>query len=306
MMNSKNYQKAYAFFCETINKYDLFPQDRTKVVIFFSGGKDASLLSDLLVEYKQNSRPNLTITLLTAAFPEMIYNSEDLRQREHVTETIKYWEERGCTHKMVETPEGIGDHLFDNQDVPCEICEKTKTKILFNELLKDEYRDSIVCQALTVEDIAGYLLEIFYLTGKYANWQELQAKNPKLFIRAMELCWKVYPKYAPQVHDTNIINCKPLIEFEEDLIRLIRNENKYPEIPEYCSDIRGEKFKMYKRFSMQGFDQLRSRYKNSSEIYDNLIFRDYQAILKRYQDMGLIPTVKEIENMKIEARLQFK
>lgn len=304
MEKSKKYQKALDIFYSTVEKYDLLPQDRNHVVISFSGGKDASLLTDLIVKYRNNLRPDLNITLLTASFPEMVYKSNDLFQQRSVQDTVRHWEKLGCTHKMLELPEGIGDHLFDNNEVPCEICEKTKTFVLFSELLKTEYRNSVFCQGITVEDIAGYLLEIFYLTGMYKSWQELKEKNPELFYRSMELCWKVYPKYRPQVQGTDIIVCKPLIEFEEDLIKAILDENSYPEIPECCSDIRGEKFKMYKRFSMQGFEQLRKRYQNNHNIYDHLIFRNYESILKRYLDMGLIPPIEEIQKMKLESRLK--
>lgn len=300
-MNSKNFQKAYKLFCKTVKDFELIPEERNKVIIFYSGGKDASLLADLFMEYKKTSRPDLEIDLLTVSFPEMVYNSNDPQQKKYVKEAIEYWEKRGCKHKMVGLPEGSGDHLFDNKDVPCEVCESEKTKIIFDELSKDEYRDSLICMAHTVEDICGYFSELFYLTGTYDNWMEVEKINPLLFTRAMELSKRVYPKYNPTAFGTNIIYIKPLIEFEEDFIRAIRDERDYPDIPECCTKIRGEKFKMYKRIGMEGFDWLRNRYKNTPDIYNNMLFKNYRSMVAKHQKMGLIPSVKQIEDMKLKS-----
>lgn len=302
-MKLQNIQVAYEQFCKTVNDFELVPQNRSKVIICYSGGKDASLLVDLFVMYKNNVRPDLRITLLTASFPEMIYNSNDPEQRKCVKDAIDYWEQRGCTHKMLGLPYGVGDHLFDGKDVPCELCESMKTKIILNELSKDEYSNSLVCSGHTVEDIAGYFLELFYLTGRYENWIEVRDKNPKLFIRAMELSWKVYPKFVLQSNGNNIMNIKPLIELEEDLIKSIKDEGRYIDIPECCAKVRGEKFKMYKRYNMQGLEMLRKRYQSTSEIYDNMIFKSYRNLVRKYKAIGLIPDIKEIEEMNLESKI---
>lgn len=295
------FEQLFDVFCNTVKKYDLVPADKHKVVIFYSGGKDASLATDLFMEYKNKVRPDITIELLTVKFPEMIYSSSDPTQKQFVKDAIKYWEDKGCTHKWVNLPAGIGDHLFDNEDVPCQVCESVKVKIIYDELTKEEYRDSLVCLAHTVEDISGYFSEIFYIGASSKDWKEMRQENPVLFSRTMELAKRVYPKYQPPAFKTNITYIKPLIEMEEDVIKAVKAERQYPDIPECCAKIRGSKFKMYKRIVMECFDWLRDRYQNEKEVSSNMVFKNYGKMLKRYQDTGLIPTQKEIESFNLKS-----
>lgn len=298
-MNS--FDQSYEVFCKTINDYDLVPEDRENIFIFYSGGKDASLLVDLFLKYKNEVRRDLNISLLTISFPEMIYNSKDPLQRDSVANAIQYWQQKGCTHKMINLPPGIGDHLFNDRPVPCEVCESTKAKIIFDELSKEEYRNALVGIAHTIEDTGGYFSEILYLSGQYHNWMEIRDSNSELFNRIMDLGKRVYPKYIPPAFKTNLIYIKPLIEMEEDLIRNVKQERKYPDIPECCAKIRGDKFRMYKRIVMQGFDWLRDRYKNKPAIYDNMMFKNYRNMLKKYQDIKLIPPIEEIEKLNLKS-----
>ena len=43
-------------FINTLERYDLIPQNKNRIYIFYSGGKDASSLADLMLWYKQKIR----------------------------------------------------------------------------------------------------------------------------------------------------------------------------------------------------------------------------------------------------------
>ena len=94
VMSNSNLNFAYKIFFNTMKDFDLGSEDKNKVYIFYSGGKDASILTDLFLKYKEEERNDLQITLLTVRFPEMIYNSADSQQRGLIKTAIKYWKKK--------------------------------------------------------------------------------------------------------------------------------------------------------------------------------------------------------------------
>lgn len=191
--------------------------------------------------------------------------------------------------------------MFDGISTPCQVCESTKTKIIFDELSTKKYENSLICMAHTAEDIAGYLSEIFYIGSNYSDWKEMQNNNPVLFSRLIELAKRVYPKYQPNSFKFDITYIKPLIELDEDTIRKVKTEQNYPDIPECCAEIKGNHFQMYKRIVMKCIDWLNNRYKDNQEIHNNLLFKNYRKMLKKYKDIGLIPDITEIEKMNLKS-----
>ncbi|MZP30455.1 hypothetical protein GTO91_12100 [Heliobacterium undosum] len=288
-------------FLNMVQSHNLVPKECSKIVIFYSGGKDASVLAHLFDAYRQTHRPDLTITLITIPFPKMIYQSPDETQQKLVQHALSYWKSKGFTHRIATLPEGLNDSVFDGVVAPCRICEKVKTRIAFEELCKEEYAGSVVAVGHTVEDIAGYLSELFYIGSAYDSWQEMRESAPTLFARVVELSRRLHPKNTPFAHQGKITYIKPLIELEEDLLRQYAREQDFPCIPENCAEVRSKDFVMYKRFVMTSIEWLRGRYQYDPEISSTFLFRNYLKMMDRYASLGFIPPLEEIQKMNIEA-----
>ena len=281
-------------FINTLDRYDLIPQNKNKIFIFYSGGKDASILADLMLWYRQKIRPDLELTLLTVMFPEIVYKSPDPEQARAVDEALDYWKYKGYRIRLIDLPEGIGDHLFEGKETPCEVCEKVKNKIFFDELSKPDYDGSLVCLAHTLNDIVGYLSEIQFIAGSYSSWRNLMESNTDLFNRVLVLAKRVYPKYEP--NNLQVTYIKPLIELEEKEIKHNVILRDLPLIPELCAEKRGPRYKIYKRFVMEGLDWLDKRYARES-FHGKLLFKNYSRLLDFFNNTYLLPPVEEIQKM---------
>jgi tRNA(Ile)-lysidine synthase TilS/MesJ len=285
-------------FINTLERYDLIPQNKNRIYIFYSGGKDASSLADLMLWCKQKIRPDLELTLMTVLFPEVVYKSPDLEQVRAVNEALGYWKNKGYHIRLIDLPDAIGDHLFEGKETPCEVCESVKNKIIFDELSMPDYAGSLVCIAHTLNDVVGYLSEIQFIAGSYSSWRNLMESNTELFNRVLVLAKRVYPKYEP--NNLQITYIKPLIEFEEKEIKHYVMFRDFPLIPEVCAEKRGPKFKIYKRFVMDGLEWLDKRYAKKS-FYDKLLFNNYSRIINFFNNTYLLPPVEEIQKVGFQS-----
>ena len=298
---SKNpdFEHAYSFFVETIDKFNMVPLNKNKVYIYYSGGKDASLLIDLFLEYKKRKRTDLIITLLTIDFPHVVYKSKDFQQAQDVKNAIEFWEKKGIRHKWMHVDVDDDNELFKNQDFPCSICEKMKIEAMNREMNLDEYNDSLVCLGHTLDDVVGGISEIIYLCGTYNNWQEIENDNKELFKKLLKTVRWVYPLYSPKTYGSNFTYIKPLMVFEEHVIRKVVETKKYPLIKENCAEFRGEKFKLYKRIVNEEIEFLKKQYSNVSQIGERMLFRDFEQIYRFLKKLNLIPPLELVENYDI-------
>ncbi len=293
------FQEGFNYFIENIEKYNLVPINKKDIYIYYSGGKDASLLIDFFIEYKKRFRPELEITLLTIDFPKMIYRSKDKRQQKFVKDAFNYWKGRGIQIKIIHVSPDITDAEFNELTFPCKLCEKIKIEAMNREMDLEEYNGSLVCLGHTLDDIIGSLSEIFYCCGKSKSWRDIKENNKELFARLISIARWVYLTYSPQRTKATFTYIKPLMFFEEHVIREIVNERKYPLIPECCQDFGGEKFQLYKRVVNKEIEMLKRQYSDNSAIYNNLLFRDYSSILNVFNRLELLPPLEFIEEYEV-------
>ena len=241
----------------------------------------------------------MVLNLITILFPEIIYSSSDPTQIKLTNEAFNYWKSKGYNINLISLPEGIGDHLFEiNSDTPCEICESVKTQIIFNELSKSHYNESIICMAHTIDDITDYLSEIEYIAGSFNSWEDIMQYDHELFHRVAILAKRVYPKYEPS--NMNVSYIKPLIEIEELYLKKYIQLKKYPMIPECCTEKRGANFRIYKRFVMDGINWLDKKYKNEN-FYNKLLYKDYKSLINFYKNTGILPSIEDIEQLGLKS-----
>lgn len=295
---SKAFENGYKVFCEYLERIDFQPDRQKKIYIFYSGGKDASLLIDFYLEYRVRNNINFEIIILTTRFPEVIYNSHDIAQKALVQRAIEYWTNRGVVHQWTEV-ENVNDKMLIQSSNPCGICETAKIQSMNVELSKPQYKDSLICLGHTLDDIVGYFSEIFYIAGGYLDCKKIKIENSALFLRILKLSRWVYLTYKPYETKNNYIYIKPLMFLDEKLIRKIVESEQYPLIPECCSDVMGDKFQLYKRLVAKEIEWLDKQYENDKEIYENILYRNYDTIFARFSKLSILPTQNYIENIKI-------
>lgn len=289
------FEKGFRYFIKNIKKYQLVPEGKRKIYIYYSGGKDASLLIDFFIEYKKQYREEIEITLLTIDFPEMIYRSKDKTQQKYVEDAFRYWSQKGVQIKIIHVDHDITDNQFCELEFPCRLCEKIKIEAMNREMDLEEYNDSLVCLGHTLDDIMGNFSEIFYIYGRYKGWKDIKSNSEELFLRLIEIARWIYPTYSPKHTKADFTYIKPLMFFEEHIIRKIVDEKKYPLIPECCQDFGGEKFQLYKRLVNKEIEMLKKQYSDTQIIYEKLLFRDYDAIMETFERLELLPPLELIE-----------
>jgi tRNA(Ile)-lysidine synthase TilS/MesJ len=288
----------YNRFLSTIRSYGLVPEHKRKVFVFYSGGKDASVLADLFLKFKSTERPDLEISLVTVLFPEIIYKPSDPVQLLALKKAVDYWKNKGFDFRFIDLPLEVGDHLFEDNETPCETCESVKTNLIFKELSLPHYEGSLVCMAHSLDDIMGYLSEIQLIAGAYNTWQEISTSDPQLFERVLVLAKRVYPRYQPQ--NLGVTYIKPLIELNEALIREYVVMKGIPLVPECCAEKRGPRFRIYKRTVMEGLNWLEKRYRKET-FSRNFVYKNYQQVIDFYKRTGLLPAVEDIEARVLQS-----
>lgn len=293
-----NYKNAYTLFCKYLKDINFSQKNINTIYIFYSGGKDASLLIDLFLKYKKNNQIPIDIVILTIKFPEIIYDSSDEFQRQTVNNAINFWTKKGVYHKWIDVDD-IQNKDFESSDNPCNICEFAKIKAMENELQRPEYYNSYICLGHTLDDIVGYFSEIFFISGHYSNWIDIKKENQELFNKILKISRWIYLTYTPYNKKNNYTYIKPLMYINEKTINTIVSNKKYPLIPECCSNILGDKFRLYKRIINDSINWLDKNYGENKFISKNLIHSDYKVLLNKFNSIGIFPPQKIVENIEI-------
>jgi len=292
------FESGFKIFNNYLERIEFQTDKKNSIYVYYSGGKDASLLIDFFLQYKLRYKMKFEIVLLTIRFPSMIYNSEEKKQKERVNKAITYWISKGLRHQWMEVEE-VNDFALAESTNPCNICESVKIKSMDKEMEKDKYDGAMICLGHTLDDITGYLSELFYIAGAYKSWEYVRRDNPVLLSRMLKLSRWVYLTYSPFGVGKNFVYIKPLMLLEEQLIKRIVEVEGYPLIPECCATLMGNRFQLYKRIVNKGINWIDNQYRNDSAIYDKLLYKDYDLILKKYMDIGILPSLEYIESVKI-------
>lgn len=269
-----------------------------RIYIYYSGGKDASLLIDFFLEYRRRNHFTYEIVLLTIKYPYIIYDSNIKEQMDQVGNAINYWTSQGIIHKWINV-DVLSDDILKNNNIPCSLCEGAKINAMDKEMENEEYNNAYICLGHTLDDIVGYFSEIFYIAGSFDNWREIQKNNPILFERLLKLSRWIYLTYRPYGLQSSFTYLKPLMLIEEELISKIVQEERYPLIQECCAEMMGNEFILYKRIVNKGISYLNSYYREDEDISKKLLHKNYDMIFNFYQKNGLLPTLDYIESVHI-------
>ncbi|OMH40902.1 hypothetical protein BLW93_03045 [Desulfurobacterium indicum] len=80
--------------------------------MLYSGGKDASILADLISGVQSVYRFNIDLYMLTVKFLCMVYDPSDETERKIIRNCISYWQKRGFEHIWLDV-EDCDDSIFN-------------------------------------------------------------------------------------------------------------------------------------------------------------------------------------------------
>ena len=257
------FENIYAKFKKTVNDYDLIPEDTQKLCIGMSGGKDAQVMSLLLLEYKKRERNDLELELLTVSTPSWKYRPDnyfagDATKQEYVSEqkkaiddNIKFWEEKGIPTKLIDYAPEISDDTIFNAEKPCVMCFIGLYRSLCN-YLKQEYESGkkvVLSIGITKFDLL-YVLESLTIRSNGKSWEYDKKNTPSkyYFNRLQTAFFSPYPKILLGIPNTDIFKITPIINLTDNETRELANQLKLPRIPDPCAKLHGERFISDKRY----------------------------------------------------------
>ena len=121
----KTFDELYEKCRNTIDKYELIPPTIRKVKICYSGGKDSSMLADLLCAYRERERADLTLEVAMLPIPRWCYQPDDPERRQRVADALDFWRERGLAVTTIPLPPSMTEEILETgygSDVPCWYC----------------------------------------------------------------------------------------------------------------------------------------------------------------------------------------
>ncbi len=296
-MNDKHdaFELGYEKFIDFAGVHRLFPDDRSKIVVAYSGGKDASLLCDFLSEYKNRSRPDISIEIVTINFPRFIYDSSSPERREAVFAAIEYWKNRGFQHTSVDAGPEFPDSILDG-DNPCQQCALViKPTLLGRQISKRQYEGAVYCVGLTLDDSIGWFLELLLVAAGRGDWRDIKHDNPDLFSTIMLLSTRVSCRF--EVERNDLLYSRPMMCFSDGEIRTIVTVRELPLIPEDCAEVkkRAAFIDSPRRDLAIALAAVRDKYPADSAAGMGAIYSDYRRSNSYYETTRLLPSLEERE-----------
>jgi len=286
------YEIGYEKFLKFIHETDLIPKNKTKIIIAYSGGKDASVMCDFLCEYKKKERPDLSLEMITAGFPTFLYEPSNPTTFKLFVEALSYWEKRGITHTHIKAKEEQRNIRLTDYPNPCRYCSKAKTIILADYVRKKQNHNSIFAIGMNLDDSIGWFLEIQLIAANLGTAQNIKENYPDLYHEIAMIATRTIHKVYDSAHD--ILFTRPLIDFNNQEITEICKERGLPLVPENCREIT-KKDTFYdspRRDIAQALSCIRLRYNTQDTIYNK-----YLDAFHYYQKCEFFPTQKELEDI---------
>jgi len=246
-----------------IEKYELLHKTE-KLVVLFSGGKDATFVLEQIVNYLRTNCLQIDLDVILVAYPLHTYFDTNNKEWEVFSSIKKFWASMGVYIKCI-IPEA--DDLKDGDLNGCQICKNVRKGIIDNILRKYEENITIVT-GYTLFDALAYLNMILLSTKLQPNKNiEKDKKTPdklKNFVHKMHI-----KEYLPN----NNIMIRPLLTAKETEIKDYLDSKKIPYLNTECKIA---KFK-YKRLY---FNALSILGEYPTEYEDVLNFLNIDAISK--------------------------
>ncbi|WP_457569495.1 hypothetical protein [Desulfurobacterium sp.] len=263
--------------------------------LLYSGGKDASVLADLISKVKYTYGLNVELCMLTVKFPRMVYDPSDETEKKIIEKCISYWQDRGFNHLWLDTKD-CDDSIFDRyQNTPCVACEIVKSKVLYKFM--SSCTDTAFLISHTLDDVFGYLIESLFILIKYGTWENLLENDEEIFGRVGQLQKRVYRIFSHrEFKKKNVFIYKPILDMSEQEIISRLTTEEFPLIEESCPKKMGKQFVIFKRFIHQALDWFRKRYNSSNVTVEN-----YDDLIDFFRSKHLLIPKSFLENMNLRS-----
>lgn len=232
-----NHQLNYPSWVER-HRYVLETLPNKQVMMFFSGGKDSSIVLHLL--QLASADFHFTFETHTGVFPHHVFSPEDRQKLD------TYWQKRGVTinwHDVLESDDQLATALAEGTS-PCLVCNTAKKRQLLN-YIKGSGLDTaslVIVISYSLWDLVSATIE-HILGSVYASPQYTPSINGK---PREERFLETFQRFYPLLQFTNGFSVfKPLIYYNDQaIIDLIRREN----IPLLCTSCNYKEYRPKRLF----------------------------------------------------------
>ena len=236
--------KAFQKFCDIMEKYHLY-DDIEHLFILFSGGKDCSMMLDLLLEYNKYANFDIPYNVYAVLYPKHMYMDSGGNYLDNFTDIKEYWQDRGIAIRY-EIPDN-GD-FDDNDRFGCKICKKSR-KHLIDAFLNEYPAHTGLVTGFTMYDALSYLnmmlLKCNYDLSKIAALPDAERNETTRMLHKMSLK-ECFPngKYI----------IRPILPFNEQEVCSYIAEHKIPHLTTPCK-ISKYKFKRLYSAALDLYDE---------------------------------------------------
>jgi tRNA(Ile)-lysidine synthase TilS/MesJ len=220
-----------------------------KLMVFFSGGKDSSLVLHFIEKASREFR--FSFETHAGIYPHHVYSSED-------RDTLdRYWKNRGVEikwHEIRESDDRLASALAQGVS-PCLVCNTAKKKELMDYMRKVSLGagDLVIVMSYSLWDLVSATIE-HTLGAVYASAEtSSRVRHKSTEERFYETAQRFYPLLKLQ---DGFSIFKPLIYYNDQDIKRVLSEEGIPLLTTTCH------YKQYrpKRLFAQYYDQMGLRF----------------------------------------------
>ena len=226
-----------------------------KVLMFFTGGKDSSIILSFLLSAGKEFGFEFEVNAVR--YPNFIFTDSEIKRLDN------YWRSHNVNIQWhnLNTSDLLLSEAEKEGKNPCYVCHKVKRNYLFNNLrnIEQHNKDIVMILSFTLWDLVSYSIE-YLVGGIYRNNNSKENLNDKSTEqRYIETSQRFYPLI--ELKD-GLTVFKPLLKYNDNEIMKAVSEEKIP-----LSDV-GCQYKKYtpKRILSDYYEQI-----NASFDYDNVI-----------------------------------
>lgn len=236
--------KVFRKFCDIVDNNRLY-DDINHLFVLFSGGKDCTMMLDLLLRYNQQYHIDIPYNIYSVLYPKHMYFDKNNTYLNKFIEIRNYWQNRGVEIKYV-IPEN--NDFSDNDRSGCKICKQSRRKLIDSFLNEFPPKTGLVT-GFTMYDALAYLnmmlLQCDFDLSKIQSLPSPLRKETSRMLHKMSL-----KEHFP--NGKYII--RPILPFNEQEVCRYIDDNNIPKLETPC------KISKYK------FKRL---YSGALDLYDN-------------------------------------